>query len=58
MLPVLRGRGFGKCDVVDRVIENDLIDGSKRILHQYAHISEPACHYSDDDGLIDADQKA
>ncbi|MEV0566863.1 RHS repeat-associated core domain-containing protein [Dactylosporangium sp. NPDC050588] len=43
--------------VVDKVIENDLTGGSKRVLHQYTYIGDPAWHYADDDGLISADQK-
>ncbi|GAA0723047.1 RHS repeat-associated core domain-containing protein [Dactylosporangium roseum] len=43
--------------VVDKVIENDLTGGSKRVLHQYTYIGDPAWHYADDDGLITADQK-
>jgi RHS repeat-associated protein len=43
--------------VVDKVIENDLTGGSKRVLHQYTYIGDPAWHYADDDGLISDDQK-
>ncbi|MBB5867528.1 RHS repeat-associated protein [Allocatelliglobosispora scoriae] len=43
--------------VVDKVVENDLTGGSKRVLHQYTYIGDPAWHYADDDGLISADQK-
>ncbi|WP_433089088.1 polymorphic toxin-type HINT domain-containing protein [Dactylosporangium sp. CA-052675] len=43
--------------VVDKVIENDLTGGSKRVLHQYTYIGDPAWHYADDDGLISSDQK-
>ncbi|WP_426510218.1 polymorphic toxin-type HINT domain-containing protein [Dactylosporangium sp. McL0621] len=43
--------------VVDKVIENDLTGGSKRVLHQYTYLGDPAWHYADDDGLISSDQK-
>ena len=43
--------------VVKNVTETDLTGGSVRVLTQYEYVGDPAWHYSDDDGLIRAEDK-
>ncbi|HEX8864479.1 MAG TPA: hypothetical protein VF821_02375, partial [Lentzea sp.] len=43
--------------VVSSVMEADLTGGSTRVLTQYEYVGSPAWHYTDDDGLIKAEDK-
>ncbi len=43
--------------VVNSVTETDTTGGSVRVLTQYQYAGDPAWHYSDDDGLIKAEDK-
>jgi RHS repeat-associated protein len=43
--------------VVSTVTETDLTGGAPRTVHNYTYLGDPAWHYTDDDGLIDPDNK-
>lgn len=43
--------------VVSDVVEADLFGSSTRVVTHYDYLGAPAWHYTDDDGLIDADLK-
>ncbi|WP_412543058.1 RHS repeat-associated core domain-containing protein [Longispora sp. K20-0274] len=43
--------------VVDSVATTDKTAGAGGVLTQYEYVGDPAWHYTDDDGLIDADHK-